>query len=88
MTCFETIDDVEEWLAPLGYDAFWEAIAPLGLFGPEDRAHCDRTLQNGIADMETVMSVMKAMVRWELTLKHDWPIRTDACPTPKLELVE
>lgn len=88
MQRFEFIEDVEEWLEPMGYDAFWQAIEPYGIFGPEDRAHCDRTLARGIAPMDTVMTVTKAMFRWELTLALDLKVRPSIRPETYLASVD
>ncbi|MEM6758177.1 MAG: hypothetical protein AAF601_01725 [Pseudomonadota bacterium] len=84
MQSFETIDDVREWLAPLGYDAFWYAVAPHSLFSDGDRAHCDRTVADGIATYETVLEVVKAIARIALTERHG--LRYRSCLPPKVEL--
>ena len=88
MQRFEFIEDVEEWLEPMGYETFWQAIEPYGIFGPEDRAHCDRTLEDGIAPMDTVMAVTKAMFRWELTLACDLKVRPAIRPVTYLATVD
>lgn len=71
MTIFEDIQDVNDWLDPLDYALFWEATEPWGIFGDEDRAHCDRTIANGIAPEETVLYCLKAMARVALTERFD-----------------
>ncbi len=63
MIVFEDIEDVQTWLDPLDYIAFWEAVAPWSLFADEDRAHCDDTIATGIAPQETVLACMKATAR-------------------------
>lgn len=85
---FETFEDVEEWLAPMGYEAFWQAIAPLGLYGSEDRAHCDRTLADGIADMETVVTATKRMALHALVAQFELPFRCELPTAPDLRVVE
>lgn len=77
MQGFETYEDVEEWLDPMGYDAFWQAIIVTGLYGPEDRAHCDRTLADGTADMDTVMNVTKRMALFHLVEQFKLPFRCE-----------
>lgn len=67
MFVFRDIEEVEEWLDPLGYAAFWEAITPWDILSCADRAHCDATISNGIAPELTVLKCMKALVRLELT---------------------
>jgi hypothetical protein len=69
MMVFEDIQDVEDWLAPLDYLAFWQAVAPWAIFPEEDREHCDATIANGIAPNETVLECLKAMARIELTAR-------------------
>ncbi|MEM7530453.1 MAG: hypothetical protein AAF416_22940 [Pseudomonadota bacterium] len=69
MIAFEDIDDVEAWLAPLDYDAFWDAIAPWAVFDREDRAHFDGVIARGVTSEETVLTCLKAAVRLELTAR-------------------
>ena len=86
MPPFDYIDDVKDWLEPLGYDAFWQAVMPLGLFEDEDRAHCDQCLHDGVTDMGTMMEAMKAIAKLELTIQLDLQYRPAAPPpyTPQL----
>jgi len=44
MVVFEDIQDVEEWLAPPGYIAFWAAMDDWAVFTEDDRDQCDRTI--------------------------------------------
>lgn len=67
MIAFEDIDDVQEWLEPFGYDAFWEAVAPWNVFDAMDRAHFDKVLAHGVTDLETMLICLKAEVRIALT---------------------
>ena len=85
---FESYEDVEEWLEPLGYDAFWNAIIPTGLYSEADRAHCDHTLAQGIADMETVVKVTKRMALHHLVEQFDLPFRCELPRAPELALME
>ncbi len=71
MVVFEDIQDVEEWLAPLGYEAFWKAIEPWGIYAWADRAHFDRVLAEGVTDAEAMMVCLKAEVRMEMTERFD-----------------
>ncbi|WP_299825296.1 hypothetical protein [uncultured Roseobacter sp.] len=87
MIVFETFEDVEAWLEPLGYDAFWDAILPTGALGPEDRAHCDQTLADGVSDMDTVARVVKRMALFELVAQHDLPFRCDKPHVADLRVV-
>lgn len=88
MRDFEVYEDVEDWLAPMGYEAFWQAVLSAGLYGEEDRAHCDRTLAEGIADMETVMSVTKRMALHRMVERLDLPFRCEVQAKPDLSVVE
>lgn len=65
MVMFKDRKDVEEWLAPLDYDAFWREVA---VFEPaiEPREICDRDIAEGIVDEPTVLAVLKRAVRLEL----------------------
>jgi len=67
MDFFEDIQDVEEWLAPLDYDAFWEAIEPLKVLDAEDRAHADQNRAKAEIGTDLVLSCLKTMVRRDLT---------------------
>lgn len=87
MDRFETFEDVEEWLAPLGFEAFWQAIETLEVFGSEDRRHCEATLANGIADMETVMEVTKRMALHEIVARERLPFRCELARKPDLRVV-
>lgn len=87
MLDFETFEDVEEWLAPMGYETLWAAILPTGLYGEADRAHCDRTLAEGIADMETVVEVTKRMALHDLAIQYDLPFRCELRQPPQLTVV-
>ncbi|MDJ0630568.1 MAG: hypothetical protein QNJ44_20090 [Rhodobacter sp.] len=88
MQDFETYEDVEEWLAPVGYDAFWRAIMATGLYGPGDKTHCDKALRAGIADMETVMSVTKRLALTHLVTQFDLRFRCDERRRPDLAVVD
>lgn len=83
MVVFEDIQDVEEWLAPLGYEAFWQAIDPWGIYEGADRAHFDAVLQNSVTDTETMLICLKAEVRIELTARFDLKDRRYEPPDAK-----
>lgn len=67
MIVFQDIQDVSDWLEPLNYVSFWEAVAPYDLFPAGDRGHCDQTVSTGIAPQETVLFCLKVMARIALT---------------------
>ncbi|MEM7746414.1 MAG: hypothetical protein AAF409_22195 [Pseudomonadota bacterium] len=69
MVVFEDIQDIEEWLAPLGYVALWEATAPWEVFSEDDRDHCDGLIAAGKVAQDAILFGLKAMVRLELTAR-------------------
>lgn len=83
MIAFEDIDDVQEWLEPLGYAEFWEAVAPWGLFDPSDRAHFDRVLAEGVTDLETMLICLKVEARMALTERFGLKDRVYTPPDAK-----
>ncbi|MEJ8476642.1 hypothetical protein [Roseibium algae] len=71
MIAFEDIQDVEDWLEPLGYEAFWQAVEPWSVFAVDDRAHFDDVLARNATDMDTMLTCLKAEVRILLTERLD-----------------
>lgn len=67
MVVFQDIQDVEEWLAPLDYIAFWEAVAPYSL-GLQDRDHCDGLIAGGKVTPALLLEVLKIMATSELRI--------------------
>ncbi|MCF6317105.1 MAG: hypothetical protein L3J30_12670 [Marinosulfonomonas sp.] len=65
MRNFEHVQDVEEWLEPMGYDEFFVKLSPYGV-DAEMRADCEVSIANG-ASPDTVLSVMKSLTRIDLT---------------------
>lgn len=82
MVVFQDIQDVEEWLEPLDYIAFFEAIAPYRL-GVDDREHCDGLIAGGIATTEGLLDVLKFMARMELRVMFDLRHRIPEPPVVK-----
>ena len=70
MIAFEDIQDVEDWLEPLDYLGFWEAVAPYTLI-LQDRDHCDDLISSGEVDADVILYCLKAMARRELTRMFD-----------------
>ncbi|MEM7724623.1 MAG: hypothetical protein AAF376_19995 [Pseudomonadota bacterium] len=60
---FEDIDDVREWLKPLDYVAFWDAVTDWRIFTPADRDHCDGLIAKGHVDQELILTCLKTMAR-------------------------
>ena len=65
MKTFDDQEDVEEWLAPLSYEAFWNEIDPFDL-DIEGRQSCDAQIASGSIDEATVLTVLKGMARLEM----------------------
>ena len=70
---FKDADDVVAWLEPMDYETFWKEIKPFGLI-LIPREKCDSDIASGATDEETVLYVMKNLVRVELSsiLKLVW----------------
>ena len=71
---FNDMEDVEEWLAPLGYAAFWDAAEGLEL-DLEPKASCDAQIASGSIDEATVLRVLKGLARLELVERFRLPAR-------------
>lgn len=65
MVIFEDVQDVTEWLEPLDYIAFWDAVEPYNLT-LQDRDHCDGLIAGGTVDQGLILSVLKTLARHEL----------------------
>ena len=61
MVVFEDLTDVDEWLDPLDYIAFWDAIAPYRIFSIADRDHCDGLIAGGRVPQATILKGLKGM---------------------------
>lgn len=74
MQLFEDMKDVEEWLEPLDYEAFWKEVDPFVLRLPERRS-CDADIRAGIVTTDVVLGVLKAMARAQIVLDQRLPPR-------------
>lgn len=70
MVIFEDIQDVEEWLEPLDYIAFWDAIAPYHLT-LQGRDHCDGLIASGKVGAGLILSGLKGFAVMELRVAFD-----------------
>lgn len=81
MVIFEDIQELSDWLEPMDYVAFWDAVEPYHLT-LQDRDHCDDQISSGEVPMELVLSCLKTMARIELTTKlgltHRSPIPVES----------
>jgi hypothetical protein len=59
MVAFEDLTDVDEWLDPMDYIAFWEAIAPYNILSIADRDHCDGLIADGKVKADTILKGLK-----------------------------
>ncbi len=74
MVVFQDFEDVKEWLEPLDYLAFWEAVAPYQLV-LQDRDHCDELIVGAIVDAKLVLEVLKGLAAMELQEAFCLPFR-------------
>lgn len=61
MVVFQDVEDVEAWLEPLDYIAFWGAVAPYRLFSIAERDHCDGLIAGGNVPQATILKGLKFM---------------------------
>jgi hypothetical protein len=71
MQYFEDRQDVEEWLEPLGYDDFWREVSTFPLTMLQSRESCDEQIARGDVDEETVLYVLKGIVRLEIVQQQN-----------------
>ncbi|CUI01866.1 hypothetical protein PHA8399_04015 [Leisingera aquaemixtae] len=76
---FEDIQDVEEWLAPLDYVTFWDAVAPYEVFDDRERDHCGALIAGGRVKQSLVLDGLKIAARLALTKKFGL---TERIPEP------
>ena len=65
MRTFEDSQEVDEWLEPLSYDAFWDVVAPYDL-ALQTRESCDAQIAQGIVDEALVLRVLKGFARRQI----------------------
>ena len=65
MQMFDDMEDLEDWLAPLDYQRFWEETAVFTL-ELEPKESCDEQIAAGSIDEATVLFVLKGIARLEL----------------------
>ena len=82
MVVFEDIQDVEEWLEPLDYVAFWDAVAPYFLT-LQDRTHCDGLIAGGEVSTDLILSVLKGLAVMELRTAFNLHDRIHEPPVAK-----
>ena len=68
MVVFQDIEDVIEWLEPLSYVDFWEAVSPYHLT-LQSRDHCDGLIAGGKVEADLILDGLKVMARVELAEK-------------------
>lgn len=81
---FRWVEDVESWLAPMGYEEFWREIKPYCLV-LEYRSVCDAQIETGKAALEDVLFGLKVMASYELGKRHRLSYKP---ATPWLKVVE
>ncbi|MGJ8629108.1 MAG: hypothetical protein ACSHXB_19275 [Sulfitobacter sp.] len=83
MRDFKHVQDLEEWMEPMGYEEFWVKLAPFGV-DAEIRANCDLGIARG-GSPETMLATIKSLTRIELTKELGLKRRPI---TPWVQLVE
>ena len=83
MRYFDYVQDLEDWLEPMGYDEFWVKLAPFGV-DSEMRANCDLGIARG-GSPEKMLATIKSLTRIALTKELDLKRRPI---TPWVQLVE
>lgn len=71
MIVFEDLTDVDEFLDPLEYVAFWEAVAPYSIFTMAERDHCDGLIAGGKVPQATILKGLKGMAYNGLRARFD-----------------
>lgn len=69
MEKFRYVDDVENWLKPMGYEEFWNKIKPHCLV-LEHRWICDAQIEAGEVAQDVVLDALKIMACHELSKRH------------------
>lgn len=69
LTKFRWIEDVDDWLRPMGYEEFWREIKPYCLV-LEYRSVCDAKIETGQVPREDILFGLKVMASYELTKRH------------------
>lgn len=75
MKQFEDVEEVIEWLEPLGYLEFWNEVESLDL-GLPDRDHCDDEIAKGRDTTADMLAFLKGLTRVELTARFSLKRRT------------
>ena len=78
MKHFSDVQDLREWLEPMGYEEFWNAIAPFKITNIIPREISDHDLRNGNSDLETILYGLKGMAENELTIRLNLDHRIEA----------
>lgn len=63
---FQDIQDLEDWLRPLDYVQFWDAVELYG-FSMQEREHCDGLIAGGKVDPALILGGLKFMAVLELS---------------------
>ncbi len=70
MRYFDDMEDVEEWLEPLDWDAYWREVSTFDL-AIQSRESCEELVANGTLDRSELLGVLKAFVRLEVIALQD-----------------
>ncbi len=82
MVVFEDYEEVEDWLSPLSYISFWEAVADHNLFSIAERDHCDGLIASGTVQIEPILTGLKLIACDKLQRRYGLPFRCEGLPQP------
>lgn len=74
MRYFEDQTDVDEWLDPLSYEAFWQEVSTFSLDLP-NREDCDADIADGVVPTAIMLNVLKGFTRLQVIEQQNLPVR-------------
>lgn len=70
MQTFDCLNDIEDWLEPLSYEAFWEAIKP-HCVPLQPKSEFDKLIDDGVFTPDQVMLMVKRTVVLEISERYN-----------------
>jgi len=69
MKQFDHVQDLREWLEPMTYEEFWEAIEPYKIINIISKENCDHDLQNEVTYLDNMLYCLKGMAENEIVIR-------------------